>query len=35
MVNATRDKQQLPSAEDLAKLGADAKIAAFLRNEPT
>jgi mannose-6-phosphate isomerase-like protein (cupin superfamily) len=34
MVNATRDKPQLPSAEDLAKLEADAKIAAFLRNEP-
>ena len=33
MVNATRDKPQLPSAEDLAKLHADAKIAAFLRNE--
>jgi hypothetical protein len=30
-----RDKPQLPSAEDLAKLKADAKIAAFLRNEPT
>jgi mannose-6-phosphate isomerase-like protein (cupin superfamily) len=35
MVNATRDKPQLPSAEDLAKLQADAKIAAFLRNEPS
>ena len=35
MVNAARDKPQLPSAEDLAKLKADAKIAAFLRNEPT
>jgi mannose-6-phosphate isomerase-like protein (cupin superfamily) len=35
MVNATRDKPQLPSAGDLAKLAADAKIAAFLRNEPT
>jgi mannose-6-phosphate isomerase-like protein (cupin superfamily) len=35
MVNATRDKPQLPSAGDLAKLKADAKIAAFLRNEPT
>ena len=34
MVNTTRDKPQLPSAEDLAKLEADAKIAAFLRNEP-
>ena len=35
MVNATRDKPQLPSAEDLAKLEANAKIAAFLRNEPS
>jgi len=35
MVNATRDKPQVPSAEDLAKLSADAKIAAFLRNEPS
>jgi mannose-6-phosphate isomerase-like protein (cupin superfamily) len=35
MVNAARDKPQLPSAEDLAKLEADATIAAFLRNEPT
>jgi hypothetical protein len=35
MVNATRDMPQLPSAEDLAKLKADATIAAFLRNEPT
>src|SRR6266436_6621884 len=34
MVNAERDKPQLPSAEDLAKLRADAKIAAFLRNQP-
>jgi len=34
MVNATRDKPQLPTAEDLAKLSSDAKIAAFLRNEP-
>src|SRR5438876_1023798 len=34
MVNATRDKPQLPSAEDLAKLERDARIAAFLRNEP-
>jgi mannose-6-phosphate isomerase-like protein (cupin superfamily) len=34
MVNATRDKPQLPSAEDLAKLEANAKIAAFLRNKP-
>jgi hypothetical protein len=33
MVNATRDKPQLPSPEELAKLEADAKIAAFLRNE--
>src|SRR5437868_3978816 len=35
MVDAARDKPQLPSAEDLAKLEADATIAAFLRNEPT
>jgi hypothetical protein len=34
MVNATRDKPELPSAEDLAKLERDAKIAAFLCNEP-
>jgi len=34
MVNAARDKPQIPSAEDLAKLSADANIAAFLRNEP-
>ena len=33
MVNAGRDKPQIPSAEDLAKLSADAKIAAFLQNE--
>jgi mannose-6-phosphate isomerase-like protein (cupin superfamily) len=35
MVNAARDKPQLPSAEDLAKLQGNAKIAAFLRNEPS
>jgi hypothetical protein len=34
MVNATRDKPELPSAKDLAKLERDAKIAAFLRNKP-
>jgi len=34
MVNAARDKPQLPSAEDLAKLERNAKIAAFLRDEP-
>jgi quercetin dioxygenase-like cupin family protein len=34
MVNATRDKPQLPSAEDLARLASDAKIASFLRGEP-
>jgi hypothetical protein len=33
MVNATRDKPQIPTADDLAKLEQDAKIAAFLRNE--
>jgi quercetin dioxygenase-like cupin family protein len=34
MVNAMRDKPQLPSAEDLAKLKSDEKIAAFLSDEP-
>jgi mannose-6-phosphate isomerase-like protein (cupin superfamily) len=34
MVNATRDKPQLPTPEDLAKLAANAEIAAFLRSEP-
>ncbi len=34
MVNSARDKPQLPSADDLAKLTADAKIAAFLSDEP-
>jgi mannose-6-phosphate isomerase-like protein (cupin superfamily) len=34
MVNATRDKPQLPSADDLAKLQTDRTVAAFLRNEP-
>ncbi len=33
MVNAARDKPQLPSAEDLAKLQRNARIAAFLRDE--
>jgi len=34
MVNAARDKPQLPSVDELAALQRDAKIAAFLRNEP-
>ncbi len=34
MVNATRDKPQLPSAEDLARLQSDRAVAAFLRNQP-
>jgi quercetin dioxygenase-like cupin family protein len=34
MVNAARDKPQLPSAEELARLAADAKIASFLRGAP-
>jgi mannose-6-phosphate isomerase-like protein (cupin superfamily) len=34
MVNAARDKPQLPSPEDLAKLERNAKISAFLRDEP-
>ena len=33
MVNAERDKPQLPTAEDLARLKADPKIAAFLELE--
>src|SRR4029077_17707852 len=33
MVNATRDKPQLPTQEDLAGLQKGGKIAAFLRNE--
>ena len=33
MVNAARDKPQLPTAEDLARLKADPKIAAFLESE--
>jgi len=33
MVNATRDKPQLPSPEDLAELQADPAIAAFLQGE--
>jgi mannose-6-phosphate isomerase-like protein (cupin superfamily) len=34
MVNAVRDKPQLPTAEDLATLEADPAIAAFLRGAP-
>jgi S-methyl-1-thioxylulose 5-phosphate methylthiotransferase len=33
MVNAARDKPQLPSPEELARLRANAKIDAFLRDE--
>ena len=33
MVNALRDKPQLPSAADLTRLTADPAIAAFLRGE--
>jgi mannose-6-phosphate isomerase-like protein (cupin superfamily) len=33
MVNSARDKPQLPSPEDLAKLERNAKIAAFLRDK--
>jgi mannose-6-phosphate isomerase-like protein (cupin superfamily) len=35
MVNAGRDKPQLPTPQDLRQLAADGKIAAFLRGEPT
>ena len=34
MVNASRDKPQLPLPDDLAGLEADPEIAAFLRNRP-
>jgi mannose-6-phosphate isomerase-like protein (cupin superfamily) len=34
MVNAMRDKPQLPTAADLAALTQDRDVAAFLRNEP-
>jgi mannose-6-phosphate isomerase-like protein (cupin superfamily) len=34
MVNAARDKPQLPTAEDMARLEADAEVAAFLHNAP-
>jgi hypothetical protein len=33
MVNATRDKPQLPSPEDLAKLREEPAIAAFLGSQ--
>lgn len=33
MVNATRDKPQLPTAEDLARLKTNPKIAAFLDSD--
>jgi quercetin dioxygenase-like cupin family protein len=34
MVDAVRDKPQLPSADDLAALEADSRVAAFLRGTP-
>ncbi len=34
MVNAERDKPQLPTAAELAELQTDPRIAAFLRNDP-
>lgn len=34
MVNAMRDKPQLPTTEDIAALAEDRTVAAFLRNEP-
>ena len=34
MVNAERDKPQLPSAEDIARLERNPEIAAFLNGEP-
>jgi hypothetical protein len=34
MVNAERDKPQLPTPDDLARLRADPTIAAFLESKP-
>ena len=34
MVNAARDKPQLPSEQALSRMRSDARIAAFLRGEP-
>ena len=34
MVNAARDKPQLPSEQDLARMRSDTRIAAFLHGEP-
>jgi quercetin dioxygenase-like cupin family protein len=34
MVNAVRDKPQLPSAQDLARLKSNEEVAAFLRDQP-
>ena len=34
MVNATRDRPQLPSPDDMAKLEADPAVAAFLAGQP-
>ena len=34
MVNAARDKPQLPSEQDLSRMRSDARIAAFLCGEP-
>ncbi len=35
MVNAQRDKPQLPTAADLARLAADPAVAEFLRGQPS
>src|SRR4051794_35714969 len=34
MVNAERDKPQLPNADDIARMNTNAEIAAFLNDEP-
>ena len=34
MVDAARDKPQLPSADDIARMRADADVAAFLNDKP-
>jgi hypothetical protein len=34
MVNAERDKPQLPSTDDIARMSANPDIAAFLNDKP-
>jgi hypothetical protein len=34
MVNAERDKPQLPTADDIDRMSANADVAAFLKDKP-